>query len=325
MTKYLKLKKRYQVLKSETPNNELMIYDKENEILILKLDASSVTNRLLDIHISEFSFFQAFDSLKYSKNGRIIQQIYIKKPDIFDVINDENNKMIEDKNFEEKNKIINLPNMYSTYESSKQINDLSYFLYGCNSFNHNLILNLKKNKLSLYLVTCSHFEKMTSSLKFLDDFDFSSYADYYYYLEQNYNVKVLDIRNLEFYYNEYNIFNIIDNEYYELLKMMNVNIHKTFTLHFGFYSRNFTFGPLILDNKLDYYDILVNKYSDQFINSVTSNSLIILGMVYRVICYSKNNTFKYIADDVNIPVNQVYIFDNLSLNSQVVDLEVDLI
>ena len=107
--------------------------------------------------------------------------------------------------------------------------------------------------------------------------------------------------------------------------MMNVNIHKHITLHFGFYSRNFTLGPLILDNKLNYYDILVNKYRDQFINSVTSNTLIILGMVYRIICFSKNNTFKYISDDVNIPINQVYIFDNLSLNLEVVDLEVELI
>lgn len=325
MARYLKLKKRYHIMMSDTPNNELMIYDKENKVMIMKIDISGVTNSLLDIHISEFSYFQSFDSLKYSKNGRIIQQIYIKKPDIFDIVNDEKKKIMEDNNAEERNKIIDLSKMYSTYESSNQTNDFSYFLYGCNSFNHNLIINLEKDKLPLYLVTCSHFEKMSSSLKFLCDLNFSSYSDYYSHLEKHYNVEILDIKNLDFNNKKYNFFNIIDNKYYELLNMMNVNIHKHITLHFGFYSRNFTLGPLILDNKLNYYDILVNKYRDQFINSVTSNTLIILGMVYRIICFSKNNTFKYISDDVNIPINQVYIFDNLSLNSEVVDLEVELI
>ncbi|MFU0789894.1 hypothetical protein [Virgibacillus proomii] len=120
---------------------------------------------------------------------------------------------------------------------------------------------------------------------------------------------------------------IIDNRLidYHLIDILHFKevVGNEITLHYGFYAKKFIVGPLIVNEASYGYDSFKQVFQSPISLPAVPQSLIVAGLVNRTLYFIMKNTLKYLADDAQLPINQVFAFHNYSFNSEVMDIEVE--
>ena len=201
-------------------------------------------------------------------------------------------------------------------------------MWGVNEVNDTLIQSLSKLQIPIALVSASKEELQDiQCIKFLSSRNFTDIESYYGKLIADYGIKIVDTGFEREILDSKQTIHIIDNRLidYQLIDVQHVKeiAGKEFVLHYGFYMKKFTVGPLVINEASYGYDSFKQVFQSHLSLPTTPQSLIVAAIVNRTLYYIMKNTLKYLAEDAQLPINQVFAFDNYSFTTEVIDIEIE--
>ncbi|MBP3038194.1 hypothetical protein J9303_01560 [Bacillaceae bacterium Marseille-Q3522] len=324
----IKLKENFLLLLHPRTNKEVIVFDKENEKIILKLDVQKMLKQysLNFDHLG--NYFTSMFTLTRTLEGQLMLKIYSIHPHLFDVAEFEADDVKQDYADYEYAKTIDPAGLFTTYSLKDNKPNFVCVLWGVNAVNDTLIQSFSKLQIPVTLVEATLEETQDiQCMKFLSSLHFPDLDAYYEKRRADYGIKIIDIDFAGDLLEAKQTIHIVDNRLIDY-RLIDVPHFKNTTgdriaLHYGFYGEKFIVGPLIVNEASYGYDSFKQVFQSPVSLPTTPQSLIVAGLVNRTLYYIMKNTLKYLADDAQLPINQVFAFDNYSFTSEIIDLEVE--
>lgn len=325
----IKLLDSYTILLHPRDNEKLMVFNLEEEKIKLVLNVGSlIKDHDLDMQ-RVLPFFLVPSQLSKTIEGLILLKIFKMKKEWFLEALEENYYIINSAYQEyESNRLIPKDALYTTYFEKNRQSSTTYFFWRIDQTSHEVIEYLIRKEERIFIMIDSS-----------QDSDFSFYSDQLFMklgvssLEEYLELFSGEIQILK---NEYfleevskhgSTLQLIPHEKARDLTSILSKIHSSNTLNssimYGFYEQEFTFGPLILGNDLHYLESCTSLLRGREMPESIVESKIISAFIIRLITFLNKGTLPYLSKDVQLPIRQLFLFDNKSLNSKVYDLEVD--
>lgn len=327
--KAIKLKDRFLILLNPRNKKELIILDKENEKIILKLDVEEILKQY-SLNFDQLgNHFTSLFTLTRTIEGQLLLKIYSSiHLDLFDLVAFEAEDVKKDYTDYEYAKTINPTGLFTTYSPENNKPDYVCVLWGANDVNDALIQSLSKLQIPIALVRATLEEiQDIQCIKFLSSRCFTAIDSYYEKVTADYGIKIIDADSDWSVFKTKQTIHIIDNRLidYHLIDVLHFKevVGNEITLHYGFYAKKFIVGPLIVNEASYGYDSFKQVFQSPISLPAVPQSLIVAGLVNRTLYFIMKNTLKYLADDAQLPINQVFAFHNYSFNSEVMDIEVE--
>lgn len=325
----IKLLDNYTILLHPRDEEKLMVFNLEEEKIQLILNLGS----LLQDHDFDMQrvlpFFLSPSQLSKTIEGTILLKIFKMKKEWFLEILEGNVHPINDAYQEyESNRLIPKDALYTTYFEEDRQSATTYFVWRIDQTTHEVIEHLIEKEEKLFVVVDS-----------TQDDDFSIYRDKLFmklgisslkqYLELFAGkVQILEKEQLMDEVSKHKqILQLIPHDKAKNSKSILTEIHSKQPLNssimYGFYEKDFIFGPLILGNDLNYLDSWGSLLAGKEMPESVVESKIISAFTIRLVTFLNKGTLPYLSKDVQLPIRQLFMFDNKSLNSKIYDLEVD--
>jgi len=324
----IKLKENYILLVHPRTGKDMIVFDQEKEQIIIKLNIERILKQYpVDFYHLDQHFTTSF-TLSKTLEGQLLLKIYSLYPDLFVVKSLEDEQVKEDFISLDFAQTIKYEDLFTTYSPEENKIEGPCILWGINEVNDRLMQSLSSIGVPLILMKASRDQlKDIQCVRFLTSKNYREIDDYYKEVQNLYGLQILDSTSLKEEKKKLSQgIHIIDNRLleYDLMTAEDQEIiQRGIKLHYGFYVEKFIAGPLVVNEANYGYASFKQVFHSHFSLASTSQSLILAGLLNRTLYYILKKTLKYLAEDAQLPMNQVFAFDNYSLTSEVIDLEVE--
>ncbi|MDM5302498.1 hypothetical protein QUF44_13025 [Bacillus subtilis] len=318
----IKLKDDYLILINPRNKKEVIVLDKVNEKVILKFNINDALQQFHFEFDKVINHFTSMQALSKSIEGKLILKLYSGFSHLFELENFCRPALKQDYIKYEFTNTINPLSLFETYKNDEE-NKYKIVIWGINEVSLTLINSL--TKIDIPIMIMRPFEEEIKDIQFKKSIALNGFET-----EEDLMNSLLTKGNIHIFEEQMpgeanELIHIIDNRLLEL-ELVKQDYFKNivndqFVLHYGFYSKEFTLGPLVLKGESYGYEDFTKQYNGRLSLPTVPQSLIISGLIARIVYFLIRDTLKFLAQDVQLPINQVFSFHNDSFNSSIIDIE----
>ncbi|KML08220.1 hypothetical protein [Rossellomorea marisflavi] len=308
----IRLKDDYMILSNPRDRREVIVLDKKEEKIILKFNLGPQFEKVQLDFEAVLRHFVSYQSLSGSIEGKLAIKLLQTHPRLFDLAGFTNPALKEDYIQYEFGRSIRPESLYETYRRSE--GKKTFILWGISETSLTLSRTLSSLGMSVSIVEPSSREREDIQLQKLLTMHGSSSVEELYgervqwvIPEDQEGVWIIDNRLLEL--------NLIDAE-----RALG-QIASSIAVHYGCYTDEFTVGPLVLKEESYGYTDFRKIHGGTPALPTVPQSMIQAGLIQRILYFIHEDTLKHLAEDVQLPINGAFAFDNDSFNSKLIDIE----
>lgn len=324
----LKLKDPFIILVNPRTNKEIIVLDTEKEKMILKLNVENILERYSLNFRGIGDHYTSMFTLSKTIEGQLLLKIFSLHPDMFEIKSFHDELVKKDYKDYEFSRTINHENLFATYSYEENQPNEMIILWGINDVSDLLIHYLYTLQMPTLLVEPTTAEKQDiQCIKFLSTKGYYDVNDYFDQMMSIYQVQSIGMEELKDLILSKKTIHIVDQRLLDY-QLIDLSIYQELTsteiiLYYGFYVDQFIVGPLSIKNENYGYDAFKQVFSSK--NSLPSipQSLIVAGLLKRTLYFLMKKTLKYLAEDAQLPLNQVFSFDNYNFSSKIIDIEIE--
>lgn len=314
--KFIKLKSKYSLFLND--ENHIYIYDKLSEKVILNINASKITSNINASTLNRIKYFSLFEELTKTLEGLVILKIYKANSSIFDVeVN--TTPIINNWIDEEYDNVIDYTNFYSTFPDDK--GNVEFVIWGIDEITLTITKVLNTINAKVTYIYDPLYENNIDTVKFLKKNEFQNINQYFETFSNYKNLEILEFEDFKRKNSNLQIVHILSTKLLKEMKIKSPKIETDFSIFYGIYTNHFIVGPLTVDNKFDYPSMIEKHLGNNFSFSTYVSTQIISGFLIRILYFLNKGALKYLANDAQLPLNQIYMFDKYTLSAKTIDLE----
>lgn len=325
---YIRLKKNYYLVQDPNDSSGLLVYDTEKKIAFLRIRVPNV-EEMIDLKINHYAHsFQSLKDLSRVPHGKILIMLYHKSPNIFEQTSSDS-ELLTGAIIGDIESTVDFNQCFLTYSFSEK-NDLTtpIILWGNSQANlhvFNLFANLSMN-VSLVISTDDEVDINEMAL-----FDCKWGEPLCNVLNHKYSEK--KNANIFFLENEKDCHSLLDKKALHIVnnKLFLYKDTKEFwkhldssaaegILYYGMHEHELTIGPFVIPGESATYEDFLETYKNKQQDCPMMMNHIAAGMMIRISYFILTHSLKYLAADVQIPINSAFCIDQYSLNSKLIPI-----
>lgn len=324
----IRLKENYFLIQDPSDSNGLLVYDSVRKLAFYKIKVPDAKN-LLEMEINQYAHrFQSLNDLSRLWYGKVLVMLFRKSPDLFEQA-ESVSELVNDAVIGDIMDTVDFNQFFLTYSFSEKRNlAIPVILWG-NSVTNLQLFNLFANlsiKVSLVI--------SKDDLVGIQEMSFSGWKlgeKLEEALNRQYSHKVN--ANVFLIENEGDCQNLLEEKGLHIVHncMLLSQDGKNFMqqleastpeaiLYYGMHENELTIGPLVIPGESATYEDFMRIYQKRQRNIPIVMNFIATGMIVRICYFVLVQSLKYLAADVQIPINSAFCIDQYTMNSKVIPI-----
>jgi hypothetical protein len=318
----IRLREDFLILLNPRIKNEVIVLDKNEEKIILKFKVNEAfLQQPLDFE-SVIRRFTTVQELVKRLEGKLILKLFTSYPHLFEKRDFFDQEVKKDFVQYEFDRTIHLQTLFETYRDHQE-EECTYIIWGINETSLALVRSLEKTDMRVRIMFPTKEEAEDIQFKKLLSMNGSDYET-----PEDFIQSIISSENIGRYKEDsligQNVF-ILDNRLLDQGIISGEEYSKAaeegLIIHYGYYSEEFIVGPLVMNEESCDYGDFSRNFKGITALPALPQTLVTAGLINRIVYYLEKNTLKYLAEDVQLPINQVFAFDNYSFNSTIINIE----
>ncbi|WP_113929024.1 hypothetical protein [Bacillus sp. P14.5] len=318
----IRLREDFLILLNPRIKNEVIVLDKNEEKIILKFKVNeSFLRYSLDFE-SVIRHFTTIQELSGRLEGRLVLKLLSNYPHLFETRDFDDQDVKKDFIQYEFDRTIDMQTLFETYRDHRGERCI-YIIWGINETSLALIRALEKADMEVKIMPPTKEEAEDLQFKKLLSMNGSGNEG-----TEDFVQSLISSENIEEYLEElhsgHKVF-ILDNRLLDQGIITGEEYSKAagegLVIHYGFYSDEFLIGPLVINEESCDYGDFKRNFKGVTALPALPQTLVTAGLISRILYYLEKDTLKYLAEDVQLPINQVFAFNNYSFNSTIINIE----
>lgn len=325
---YIRLEENYYLVQDPKDSSGLLVYDTEKKMAFFKIRVSNI-EEMIRLKINDYAHhFQSLKKLSRVPHGRVLMMLYRKSPDLFEETTSESD-LLTDAILGDMERTVDFNQLFLTYSFSEH-NDLTtpVILWGNSIANLQVFHLLANLSFNVTLVISADDEVGIEEMGLFDGklgAPLSHVLDHRYSEKENATLFILekerDCQSLL----EKKALHIVSNKLflYEDTKEFWRHLDHFAAegiLYYGMHENELTIGPFVIPGESATYEDFLQIYKNRQQDSPMMMNYIAVGMIIRITYFILAHSLKYLAADVQIPINSAFCIDQYSLNSKIIPI-----
>lgn len=325
---YIRLKENYYLVQDPKDTSGLLVYDTEKKMAFFRIRVPNV-EEMISLKINDYAHhFQSLQNLSRVAHGRILIMLYQKAPDLFEESTSEAD-LLTDAVIGDIENTIDFNQLFLTYSFSEQKKlTTPIILWGKSQANLQVFQYFANLSMNVSLVISAEDEVGIEEMALFDGKlgeSLSNVLNHRYSKKKNANLFFLenerDCQSLL----EKNALHIVSNKLFlykdtkEFWRNLDCSAAQGI-LYYGMHENELTIGPFVIPGESATYEEFLQTYKSRQQDAPWMMNHIASGMIIRISYFVLAHTLKYLAADVQIPINSIFCIDQYSLNSKIIPI-----